>query len=412
MNPPSPHDLAVLFFLQIAVILVACRVVGRIARAVGQPPVVAEMVAGVLLGPSLFGWLMPATSAWLFPPESKPILYVVAQLGLVLYMFVVGVEFRVDLISTRLRGAMSVSIAGIVTPFALGALIATYLVRDPRMFAPGVTTLEAVLFVGASMCITAFPMLARIIHERGLTGTRHGTLALAAAAIDDAIAWCLLAVVLASFGRDPAIAAIAIGGGVLYAIVVRFGVRPFLKWRWRGAGPSADRALPLVLLLVLLGALWTDHVRIYAVFGAFLMGLAIPNGKLKSELPRLLLPLTTTLLLPVFFVYSGLNTRFTLVSTPGLLALTLVILVAASVGKGVACGVAALRAGERPAESVAIGALMNARGMMELILLDIGYRSGVITQTLFSILVLMAIVTTLMATPIFERACVRSPTSP
>ncbi len=401
----SNFELSVLFFLQMAVILAACRLVGVIARYVGQPPVVSEMIAGVVLGPSLFGAVLPGVHGLLFPRPSMTIIFAVAQLGLAVYMFLVGVEFRADLIRQRVRSAASVSAAGILAPFALGSLIALLVHGDGAMFTETVGVGQAVLYLGAAMSITAFPMLARIIHERGLAGTALGTLALAAGSMDDAAAWCMLAIVLASFGSAPMVAVLAIGGGVLYTLMVLLAVRPALAPLARRVERSQAMSSPMlsfVLMLAMLGSWFTDRIGIYAVFGAFILGTAMPRGKFAEELQRLMMPLTTNLLLPLFFVYSGLNTKIGLVNTPYLWGVALGVLAAACLGKGVACWLAARLHGEPSGEALAIGALMNARGLMELIILNIGYERGIITQTLFSIMVLMAVVTTLMATPIFE----------
>lgn len=400
-------DLSVLFFLQLAVILAACRLVSALARRVGQPPVVSEMIAGVMLGPSLLGWLLPGWHAALFPRPSMAIIFAVAQLGLAVYMFLVGVAFRADLIRQRVSSAVSVSLAGILVPFALGGLIAAVVHADRVMFRDTVTQAQAILYLGAAMSITAFPMLARIIYERGLAGTSLGTLALAAGSLDDAAAWCVLAIVLASFGNAPMIAVTAIGGGTVYAIAVWLGLRPALLPLARRVERSGSMSYPIlgfVLTLAMLAAWYTDWIGIYAVFGAFVLGTAMPRGRFAEELQRLMMPLTTSLLLPLFFVYSGLNTKIGLVNTGYLIALAVIVLAAACLGKGVACWLAARLNGEPPGEALAIGALMNARGLMELIILNIGYERGIITQTLFSIMVMMAIATTLMATPLFELA--------
>lgn len=398
-------DLSVLLFLQLAVILGTCRVVGALAPRLGQPLVVSEMVAGVVLGPSLFGALLPDWHAALFPQASMTILFAAAQLGLAMYMFLVGVEFRADLFRQRVRSAVSVSVAGIVVPFLLGALMALGVHADGVMFRETVTAGQAVLYLGAAMSITAFPMLARIVHERGLSGTSLGTLALAAGSIDDAVAWCVLAVVLASLGNAPVLALAAIGGGVVYTLAVLLGLRPALRPLARqveGAGAMSYPTLSLVLMLVMLGSWYTDRIGIYAVYGAFILGAAMPRGKFADELQRLMMPLTTGLLLPLFFVYSGLNTRIGLVDTWYLAGMAALVLVLACVGKGVACWLAARLSGEPRDQALAIGALMNTRGLMELIILNIGYERGIITQTLFSIMVIMALATTLMATPLFE----------
>ena len=402
----NSFDLSVLFFLQLAFILAVCRVVGILFKQLGQSQVVSEMIAGVVMGPSLMGWLLPDFSAYLFPPASKPILFAVCQVGLVLYMFLIGVEFDIELIRSRLRSAASISLAGILAPFALGALLAFYLAGDSSFFSLKTTPLQAMLFMGAAMSITAFPMLARIIFEQGLSKTSLGTLALAAGSMDDAAAWCVLAVVLASFQNNISIAIYAIGGGVLFALVTLLVIKPLLQpWgkKVAASGEMSVGILSSVLMLTMLGAWFTDFIQIYAVFGAFVMGIAMPRGKFAQELHRIIYPLTTAFLLPVFFVYSGLNTKIGLVNTPFLWLMAALVLLAAIVGKGVACYLAARWHGESHREAMAIGTLMNARGLMELIILNIGLQRGIIEPALFAILVLMAIVTTLMATPIFER---------
>ena len=402
----NSFDLSVLFFLQLAFILAVCRVVGILFKQLGQSQVVSEMIAGVVMGPSLMGWLLPDFSAYLFPPASQPILFAVCQVGLVLYMFLIGVEFDIELIRSRLRSAASISLAGILAPFALGALLAFYLAGDSSFFSLKTTPLQAMLFMGAAMSITAFPMLARIIFEQGLSKTSLGTLALAAGSMDDAAAWCVLAVVLASFQNNINIAIYAIGGGVLFALVTLLVIKPLLQpWgkKVAASGEMSVGILSSVLMLTMLGAWFTDFIQIYAVFGAFVMGIAMPRGKFAQELHRIIYPLTTAFLLPVFFVYSGLNTKIGLVNTPFLWLIAALVLLAAIVGKGVACYLAARWHGESHREAMAIGTLMNARGLMELIILNIGLQRGIIEPALFAILVLMAIVTTLMATPIFER---------
>jgi Kef-type K+ transport system membrane component KefB len=402
----TPFDLSVLFFLQMAFILAACRATAWSFMKIGQSRVVSEMIAGVLMGPSLMGWLFPDFFAYLFPAESKPILFSVAQLGLVLYMFLIGVEFDVDIIRKRLRSAASISAAGIIAPFLLGGTLAYFIADDPQLFAEKTSSVEAILFMGAAMSITAFPMLARIIFEQGLSKTSIGTLALAAGSMDDVAAWCVLAVVLASFQSDWSIALIAIGGGVLFALVTLTLVKKFLQPlgnKVQVAGVMNPDILVFTLMLVMLGAWFTDFIQIYAVFGAFIMGIAMPRGKFADELHRTMYPLTVALLLPVFFVYSGLNTKIGLVNTPYLWGLAAVVLFVAIAGKGVACYLAARWHGESHKESMAIGTLMNARGLMELIILNIGLQRGIIEPALFTIMVLMAVVTTLMATPIFER---------
>jgi Kef-type K+ transport system membrane component KefB len=401
----SAPQLSVLFFLQMFVILAACRLVGLAAKRMGQPQVVGEMVAGVLLGPSLLGQLAPEVQGALFPAESLRVLFVAAQLGIGLYMFLVGVEFETELFHLQARSATAVSLSGLLVPFALGALLTPWLMTVPGLFGEKVRTYEAALFLGAAIAITAFPMLARIIYERGLTGTALGTLSLAAGAIGDAAAWCVLAVVLASFGGGMEVAVKAIGGGLIYTVFMLTVGRRLLK-RLGAAVEQEGKLTPHMLsgclMLLMLGAWATDAAGIHAVFGGFLLGVAMPRGLLTRELQRQLEPFTVVFLLPMFFTYSGLNTRLDMVNSVEMLGIALVVLAASCLGKFGACWAAARLAGEDNRLALAVGVLMNARGMMELILLNIGLQRGIIQPPLFAVLVLMAVVTTLMATPVFE----------
>lgn len=400
-------SLAIHFFLQLAVILAVCRVVGLLARRVGQPQVVGEMIAGVLLGPSLLGLLFPDWQAALFPQgPAMAILFTFSQVGLVLYMFIIGMEFDTGLIRHRVRSAVSVSLAGILTPMALGGLVAVALFARPGVFFTAPVQLwQAMLFMGAAIAITAFPMLARIIVERGLAGTSLGTLALAAGATDDAVSWIIFAIVLAVFRMDAAIAVFAVVGGALYAVGVLTVGKRLLGRMGRTAertGGVSSSMLAVVLALLMLSAWATDLIGIYAIFGAFILGAAMPRGVVVEHLRRILTPIVTHLLLPLFFIYSGLNTQIGLVDSWALWGTTLLVLGVAVLGKGVACWGAARLSGEPNREALAIGALMNARGLIELILLNLGLQAGIITPTLFTVLVFMAVVTTLMASPLFE----------
>lgn len=401
-----PADIAIQFFLQLAVILAACKLAGSAAQRLGQPPVVGEMIAGVVLGPSLLGRMAPGLQSELFPTgTSNVVLYTAAQIGLVLYMFIIGLNFDVDHVRQRAGTAAAVSITGTVAPLFVGALAAIPLLGAGGFFGDGVNLGMAMMFLGASIAITAFPMLARIIFEKKLTGTSLGTLALACGATADAISWCILAAVLAIHRNSPMLAVIAIGGGLLYTLVLltigRRGLSPLGRMAEENQGVSPSM-LSSVLILLMACAWFTDIIGIYAIFGAFLLGVAMPSGFFAANLTDKLEPLTTKLLLPLFFVYSGLNTQIGLVNTPALWAVTLGLIVVAVVGKGVACAVAARLSKVPMRESVALGALMNARGLIELILLNIGLEAGIITPTLFTILVIVAVVTTLMTSPIFE----------
>lgn len=401
-----PAETAIHFFLQLTVILAACKLAGLAAQRVGQPQVVGEMIAGVVLGPSLLGRMAPELQSDLFPTgTSNLVLYTAAQVGLVLYMFIIGLNFDVDHVRQRAGTAAAVSITGTVAPLAVGALAAIPLLGAGGFFGDGVNLGMAMMFLGASIAITAFPMLARIIFEKKLTGTSLGTLALACGATADGISWCILAAVLAIHRSSPMLAVVAIGGGLLYTVVLLTIGRRGLSSLGRMADDNravTPSMLSTVLILLMACAWFTDVIGIYAIFGAFILGVAMPSGLFATDLTDKLEPLTTKLLLPLFFVYSGLNTQIGLVNSPALWGVTLGLIVVAVVGKGVACAVAARLSKVPMRESVALGALMNARGLIELILLNIGLEAGIITPTLFTILVLVAVVTTLMTSPIFE----------
>jgi Kef-type K+ transport system membrane component KefB len=399
-------QLSIAFFLQVAVILAVSRIVGSIVqRWLMQPRVVGEMIAGVLLGPSLFGTFAPHFQAYIFPADTKPILFVIAQMGVGLYMFIVGIGFDRNEFAANVRGAAAVSIAGMAAPFAAAALLAPWLLGIGELFSPRIDATQASLFLGAAIAITAFPMLARIIYERGISGTPVGTLSLAAGAIGDAGAWALIAIVLASLGDGAGYAWRAIVGGLGFAyVMVLLGPRLF-AWMGRRAealGGVDEALLGAALILYMLSAWAMDSIGIHAVFGGFLLGTAMPRGRLTEGLRARLEPVTVVLLLPFFFTYSGLHTDLLLVGSGSLVFVTLVVLVASVVAKGGASYLAARWSGQDHRSALGIGALMNARGLMELIVINIGLQRGVIEPALFSMLVVMAIVTTLMASPLFE----------
>jgi Kef-type K+ transport system membrane component KefB len=413
----SNYELVLRLFLQLTVIIAVCRAVTWLGqRYLGQTSVVCEMIAGVMMGPSLFGLLAPDIQQWLFPKAalvlangdkipnpSMSILFALSQLGLTIYMFLVGLEFNTELVRKRMHNAGLVSGAGILVPFSLGAIASLFLYRNADLFSSKITALSAALYLGASMSITAFPMLARMLYERKLTKTRMGTLALAAGSMDDAIAWCLLAIVLASFKNSPNIAAMAIGGGFAYVLFQIFVGHPGWKSFERALevdGHVSRRTLGSILIVLLLCAWFTDFVGIHAVFGAFILGTVMPKGPFAEQVQEKLEGLTVSFLLPIFFVFSGLNTQIGLVNTPQRWGVTLVLVAIAILGKGLACTLAAKAAGETWREASTIGALMNARGLMELIILNIGLDAGVITPTLFTMMVIMAVITTVMASPI------------
>ncbi len=413
----SNFDLVIQLFLQLTVILVTCRIVTILGRRyLGQTDVVCEMIAGVMLGPSLLGLIAPNFQQWLFPKlpiitalgdkipnPSMSILYAISQIGLAIYMFLIGLEFNTKLLKHHIKSAGLLSASGIITPFILGAIASFFLYQNGNFFQPKVVPWSAALYLGASMTITAFPMLARILYERGLAQTRFGTLALGAASVDDGVAWCLLAIVLASVKNSINIAILAIGGGICYILFAIFIgqrlLKVFTSMTKRDAGVSRQ-TLTLFLIVLMFCAWFTDITGIYAIFGAFVLGAVTPRGEFAQQIRQYTEFFTTSFLLPIFFVFSGLNTQIGLVNTPALWGITILIVAIAVIGKGIACMLAAKLAGENWRESAIIGTLMNARGLMELIILNIGLEQGIITPTLFTIMVIMAIVTTLMASPL------------
>ncbi len=402
----APGDFSVHFFLQLAIIIIACRVVGKLGQKfLGQPQVVGEMIAGVILGPSLFGLLLPDAQAAVFPAPTKSVLYAGAQLGVGLYMFLVGTTLQLDHFQSKAKSAIGVSLSGIIAPFLIAALITPYLLIVPGLFTDGISQSSATLFMGACIALTAFPMLARIINERGLANTALGTLTLTAGAFDDAVSWCVLAVVLATFGAGPGVAVLAIGGGILYAAFILLFGRKMLAPLGRIVerdGEMSLNVLGITLALFCLSAFIMDAVGIHAIFGGFILGAVMPRGLFAAVLKKKVEPLAVVLLLPMFFTYSGLNTRMDMVNTLPLFLIALGILVASIVAKFGACYLAARVTGEDNRTALGIGALMNSRGLMELIIINIGLQKGIIGPTLFSMMVLMAIVTTMMASPLFE----------
>ena len=413
-------DLMLRFMLQVLVVLVACRAVGWFGQKyLGQAQVTMEMLTGVLLGPSVFGALSPELQYSLFPqllvagnPDSgkhpsMSILYIIAQIGLVLYMFLIGLELDLNLIKSRTKAALAVSMAGIVLPFALGcAVFYAFLSHRNDMFGADIPQFIQAVYVGAAMCITAFPMLARIIYEAGIAGTPLGTLAIGAGATDDVFAWILLAIVLAVSKGNPAIAIWAIGGGAAFAVLtltVGKKFMAFLETRDSKEDTVSQTTFGLVMLFLFAGAWFTDAIGVYAVFGAFVMGVAMPKGRLAKYLQERIEPLTVSLFLPFFFVYSGLNTKIGSISGSEHWLICLALLTAAIVGKYGGCYFAARATGEPKRQAIAIGVLMNSRGLMELIILNIGLQQKVITVPFFTMMVIMAIVTTFMAAPLFRR---------
>ncbi len=374
---------------------------GLLFRRLGQTAVIGEMFAGILLGPSLLGQLFPALEARLFPAASLPPLYLISQLGVVLFMFVVGMDVDVDRLRRRAKATVLISNAGIVVPFVLGAALSLYL--HHRYAPPGVAHLTFALFIGIAMSITAFPVLARILAERGLKDTDLGNTAIGCAAIDDVTAWCLLAVALA-IGQGHGFVAplVAVTLTALVAGIALQLVRPRAAIFFGVATTDgvSRGSLLRVLLFLFATALSTEAIGVHALFGAFIAGVAVAGAdSLREPMRQAIEPLTSALLLPLFFAYAGLRTEVGGLTGEAWLACGLV-LIAAIAGKFGAVTLAARFHGFQWRDSVALGALMNTRGLMELVVLNIGYDLGILSAPMYTMMVIMALATTCMAGPV------------
>jgi Kef-type K+ transport system membrane component KefB len=391
-----------ILILQMLVILVAARISGAVAARSGQPAVMGEIVAGILLGPSFLGLLFPRVSDALFPAASLPNLQLLSQIGLMLFLFIVGMELDTATVRARAAAALVISHASILLPFLLGALLSLWLY--PRFAPPGVSFVPFGLFMGIAMSITAFPVLARIIQERGLSGSRVGTLALTCAAADDVTAWCLLAAVVAFVkGGTPASTLLTIGLLVLHVGVMARVVGPLLRRLAVPGGPEAKLdplRMAAIFSTLLLSALVTELIGIHALFGAFLAGAVMPDGGgVKERVAEKIQDLSLVVLLPLFFVFTGLRTQVGLLAGSGLWLVAGVVILVAIVGKVGGSTLAARVVGESWRDSAALGILMNTRGLMELVVLNIGYDMGILSPEVFSMMVLMALATTFMAGP-------------
>ena len=390
--------------LALTAVVVAGQALGRGFRAFHQPVVIGQVIAGILLGPSLLGRISPQAMQYVLPAEVAPFLGLLAQLGVIFYMFLVGLDLDADLLRGQFRATAWTSHASIALPFTLGSALALYLY--PRLSSNQVPFTHFALFLGVAMSITAFPVLARILAERDMTNTRLGALALTCAAVDDVTAWCLLAFVV---GVVSAAAGGALAVGLLTAGFIAFMfivVRPVfhrLAPASGGAAPSRGM-LAATLTSVLIAALVTEAIGVHAIFGAFLLGAVIPrDSALARTLIQSLEDLVTVLILPAFFAFTGMRTEIGLVSGAFEWAIVALIIVVATVGKFGGTLIAARWSGLDWRYAAGLGILMNTRGLMELIVLNVGLDLGVVSPTLFTMLVLMALVTTIATTPILRR---------
>jgi Kef-type K+ transport system membrane component KefB len=390
--------------LALALVIATARGLGSLFRMIHQPPVVGEMIAGILLGPSLLGQIAPSFSAYILPHSVAPLLNVISQMGVILYMFLVGLELDLSMLRTRAHSTVAISHASIVVPFLLGAGLA--LVLYPRLSTSDVSFTAFSLFLGASMSVTAFPVLARILTDRRIHKTKMGTLTLACAAIDDVSAWCLLAFVVSVTQSRAGGAFRTILLALVYIAAMVFLVRPIiarLSHTLDSKGRLTQGILALVLLAILLSSLATESIGIHAIFGAFVLGAIIPpSSSIARDLTEKLEDFVVVFLLPAFFAFTGLRTQIGLVSGRQQWIFCGVIILIASLGKFGGSAVAARLSGLGWRESSALGVLMNTRGLMELIVLNIGLELHVISPTLFAMLVLMALATTFATTPILH----------
>lgn len=389
-----------LTLLQICIIVFSGRAVGLLLKRLGQPAVIGEIAGGILLGPSAFGYFAPETFARVFPANSIPTLLSLSQIGLILFMFLVGLEFAPELMRGKKHSVIVISHVSIIVPFLLGTALAVYLY--PRVSDPGVTFRSFTLFLGTAMSITAFPVLARILAERNLTKTRMGNTVIACAAVDDVTAWCILAfVVMLARAGDPTHLAIQLTLMAIYVLAMIFVVRPLL----RKVAPSkiTETSLAAVLLLVLVSSWTTELLGIHALFGAFLVGAIMPR---EAALNEALIPhirgLTNVIFLPLFFAVTGLRTNVGLLRTPGLWLCCALVLLVAITGKLGGATISAKAVGFTWRDATAIGVLMNTRGLMEMVVLNIGLEIGVVSTSLFTMIVIMALVTTAMTTPLLD----------
>jgi Kef-type K+ transport system membrane component KefB len=397
--------------LALTVITITARVMGWVFARFRQPAVIGEVVGGILLGPSLLGRLAPNAAAFVLPPDAVPILSVIAQLGVILYMFLVGLELDLAVLKTRARATIAIANAGIIVPFALGVALAW--VIDEAYAPAGVAFLPFALFMGVSLSITAFPVLARILGDYRLQRTPMGVMALTCAAIGDATAWCLLAFVVGVTEATTGGAVVTIVFTALYVAVMLTAGRAVMNHivpRLDAAIEVGEQSLAIVLVAVLVSAVATEFIGVHAIFGAFLLGAIIPHRSATARHVREKIEdVVRILLLPAFFAFTGLRTQIGLVQGLDAWLMCLLIIAVATAGKLGGATLAARLSGLDWRDSAALGILMNTRGLVELIVLNIGLDLGVLTPRLFTLLVIMALVTTLMTSPVLMALLRKKP---
>jgi Kef-type K+ transport system membrane component KefB len=398
------HPLSLLL-LQIVTIVLASKFLASLVSKIGQPLVIGEIIAGILLGPSLLGHFWPEVENFLFQPESLSNLQFLSQLGLLLFMFIIGLELDINVLRNKAHTAVVVSHASIIIPFMGGVSLAYFLYKS---FAPPqISFLAFGLFMGIAMSITAFPVLARIIHERKLTQSPLGVLAITCAAADDITAWCILAVVIAIVQAGTLTNALfTVLLSIAYVVTMLKLVRPLLQhlgMRYVGSENTNRAFIVIVFAVMFLSALATEVIGIHALFGAFLAGIVMPNQvDFRKTLASKIEDFSLVILLPLFFAFTGLKTQIGLLNNSASWVVCGLIILVAIAGKAGGSVLAARFTGQSWPDALALGALMNTRGLMELVVLNIGYDLGVLSPTIFTMMVLMALVTTFMTSPILS----------
>ncbi|QEC70298.1 hypothetical protein FRZ67_19890 [Panacibacter ginsenosidivorans] len=388
--------------LQIVVIVVAVRMFGYLFSKIGQPAVVGEIIAGVVLGPSVLGALSPAVSAFIFPASSLNNLQFISQVGLILFMFVIGLELDISVIRKQAKSAVIISHASIIIPYTLGMCLALFMYKA---YAPAnISFLSFSLFMGIAMSITAFPVLARIIKERNLTKTRLGIMAITCAASDDVTAWCILAALIAIVKAGTSVSTLfTIGLLLAYVLLMLMVIRPLLKKLghiYNKRETVSKSMMAIVFMVMLLSAYLTELIGVHALFGAFVAGVIMPDEmNFRQTIIDKIEDVSLVLLLPLFFVFTGLRTQIGLLNEASLWITFGWIVFVAVAGKFGGSTIAAKITGQTWKDSLSIGALMNTRGLMELVVLNIGYDLGILSPQVFTMMVLMALITTFMTNP-------------
>ncbi|GHE34964.1 cation:proton antiporter [Streptomyces vinaceus] len=395
-------DILTKFLLCAATMIAVCRLLTAVMARLNQPPVIAEMLTGIALGPSLFGLLLSDVQKWMFPDQSRPVLYALGQLGIAVYMFLVGLEFSSSLTrgSGLLRRCLSVSLAGISAPFLLGVGVTAWLFSSRPDLVPDVGSTSGALYIGIVVSITALPMLARIIEERGLLGSRTGTIALGAGALDDVIAWLGIGLML-TFTATGEVSPVVTALGFAAFVAVLFGaVRPGVRWYMaRTDDEQGTGFLALLCALLFAACATTEFLGLHVVIGAFALGLAFPKSEALSRWSATVRPFAVGVLLPFYFVYTGLRTDIQLLGSAAMVTGVLLFLAASVLGKLGACTAAQLWHDRDWVQAAQVGVLMNTRGLIQLVALNIGLEAGLITRTVFAQLVVVAVITTVMTSP-------------